>query len=337
MNNSVRHIMFLILSIVLLSCEDEKVEEPVVQPDPPVVDQLMNWELFNTESFHNVSFPIWFNSNKIKEDSIESITISAYRFQEGRDTIVVKDTFPDEIWKFTFNESGAVEEVLLDEYVEAIHIASHEFNYKKAPDSTGYSSPVVSTKYKFNKEKSSFQGLLDQVEDLKIFDRLVFKSEDSLSLVFRNALSVLKEEHVFLKDTATWNVAFIDQNFNADGSNYYYFGNPKNFKEAFKLDNLVEKTYAEKRNYFENGLIKSQRLYDEGFYLKRNFNYDDKGWCLSLSDSIFSEAEDFIYSESADIKYTENHLPKQVVLKQNADTTSSNLDKRFLFKYTFIQ
>ena len=324
---------FSLLLLVGCAAEDSKKEVEISQPLK--MDQLVNWTFFNEEAFHNISFPIWFSNDIIKTDSISDINISIYRFQENQNTELPKDTFPDEIWRFAFNKEGWVKEVVLEEYSEAILIAEHQFDYKENPDSLGYSSPNVSTKYLFKENQNSIQGIFDQVEDLKVFDRLVFESMDSIAITYKNALSTLKEKHVFITDTNSWNVHFIDEHFKANGTYLYYFGYPNHYYESFKLNNLVDKTLKQRKTFYENGVIKILEHHDGGFYSARNFIYDEEGLCTTFKDSIFSSGEEFVNAERSIIKFKKHQLPQQVLVYAMDDTLKKNQKSKYEFSYSY--
>jgi hypothetical protein len=321
--------------MVSSGCGERKTNVKIKQSIPLEVDNLINWEYFNDAGRHNVSFPLWFNEEVVLTDSISTVEMSVYRFQENQgNKKLLKDTFPDETWRFTFNADGFAETVVLREFAEAIPIAIHEFEYKSNPDSLGFSSPIVSTRYLFKRNKSSLQGIFDQVEDLKVFNRLVFNKQDSIGIYYENALSTLGEKHVFLKDSSTWNVRFIDQNFKANGKNYYYYGLPKSYVESFKLDNLVEKTTFQRREYYPNQVICKQEFHSGGFYHLRTFNYDSTGWCLNLQDSIYSDSKEFVYAEKTAIEYNEDNLPKGLYVYALSDTSKRTPKKRYEISYS---
>lgn len=326
---------FSSLLILIEGCAQKRSEKKVEVSEPPISVQLVNWESFNDAGFHNISFPTWFNSDIIKADSIAKLNLAIYRFHENLNARMPKDTFPDEIWKFNFNSEGWVKQVTLEEYSQAILIAKHQFDYKRNPDSLGYSSPTVSTKYLFKENQNSIQGIFDQVEDLKVFNRLVFEAIDSVSITYKNALSTLKEKHIFIVDSALWNVHFIDEHFQANGSYLYHYGYPGNYTQSFKLNDLVDKTLEQRRSYYANGVIRIQEHHDGGFYKARNFIYAKDGTCDVLKDSIFSESEEFVNAERFDIEYDPKNLPERVNVYAMNDTLNKNQKRKYEFSYVF--
>lgn len=306
-----------------------------IDPIPADTTQLIRWHLLNDRALHNVSFPVWFDTKQVKDNHIDTLTITLYRFRERANERVQKDTFPDEVWQFRFHPEGWVKSLLLKEYNEGIHIADHTFDYAEGPDSMGYCAPTVSTRYLFKSKQSPLQGILNQVEDLKVFNRLVFENNDSISTVYKNVLSHPSKKHVYIKDSAHWNVTFIDQYFKADGKNYYYYGPPNDFTECFKLDNLVEKEFLQVNRYHPNGVLRSQDLYKGGFYRRRVFGYQKNGKCSYFIDSVFSSSDQFVYREDVTISYNiENVLPKDLVICASQDTAQLDPKKRYTFTYS---
>lgn len=326
---------FSFLLLIFVGCDGERVKKKVEVSEPPNVDQLINWAFFNEEALHNISFPIWFNDDIIKRDSISGLNFSIYRFQESQSVKLPKDTFPDEVWRFSFSQEGWVKEIVLEEYSEAILIAEHQFDYRESPDSLGYCSPNVSTKYLFKENQTSIQGIFDQVEDLKVFDRLVFEVQDSVAVTYKNALSTLKEKHVFIIDSSSWNVHFIDEHFKANGTYLYYYGYPKQYYESFKLNNLVDKTLRQRRSYFENGVVKTQEHHDGGFYNTRNFIYNESGLCTAFKDSIFSNGKEFVNAERSIIEFKKQNLPDLISVYAMSDTLKKNQKRKYEFSYSF--
>ncbi len=328
-------IQFSFVLLIMGGCTQERSKKKVEVSEPPIASQLVNWSSFNDVGFHNISFPTWFNSALIKADSISHLKLSVYRFQENQNTKMPKDTFPDEIWTFTFNTEGTVKEIVMEEYSEAILIANHQFDYKKSPDSLGYSSPNISTKYLFKENQNSIQGIFDQVEDLKVFDRLILDNMDSLSITYKNALSTLSEKHIYIMDSSSWNVHFIDKQFKANGKYIYYYGQPNDYVESFKLDNLVDKTIKQRRSYYDNGVIKLQEHHDGGFYKSRKFIYNGDGICTMFEDSIFSTGKEYVNGERSIIEFQKKSLPKWIHVYAMEDTLREIQKRKYGFSYSY--
>lgn len=328
------YILFFSLSLFLFACGEEKKTMKKIDPIPADTTQLIRWHLLNDRALHNVSFPVWFNTERVQQIGLDTLTVTFYRYREKANERVQKDTFPDEMWQFSFSEEGWVDKLLLSEYNEGIHIADHTFDYAKAPDSNGYCAPTVSTQYLFTSNQNQLQGILNQVEDLKVFNRLIADGSDSVSIQYKNVLSRPTEKHIFIQDSANWNVTFIDHHFEAAGKNYFYFGIPNDYKQCFKLDNLVEKELLQVNRYYPNGVAKSQDLYKGEFYRRRVFGYDKNGQCTYFTDSIFSSGDQYVYREDVSITYSnDDNLPKDLVICASNDTAQVDPKKRYLFNY----
>ncbi len=326
---------FSLFLLIIGGCTQERSQKKVEVSEPPIVSELVNWTSFNDEGFHNISFPNWFNKDIVQSDSIAKLSLAIYRFQENQNNKMPKDTFPDEIWKFIFDSEGWVKQVTLEEYSQAIQIAEHVFDYKKSPDSLGYSPPTISTKYLFKENQNSIQGIFDQVEDLKVFDRLIFDNMDSISISYKNALSTLSEKHIYITDSSLWNVHFIDEHFQANGSYLYHYGSPRNYSQSFKLIDLVDKTLEQRRYYYGNGIIKIQEQYEGGFYKARSFIYAEDGTCEMFKDSVFSESEEFVNAERSSINHNSFGLPESVHVFAMSDTLNKNQKRKYEFSYLF--
>lgn len=332
------HIYFLAVAFlsVLVGCKEKQpvsVEKDMI---PPTHTQIINWEHFNSSAFHNVSFPLWFNSEIVAEKQVEQLDIAVFRHQENISKRLPRDTFPDQVWQFFFDENGWVKDITLKEYVAAIHIVTHEFNYKNKPDTLGYSLPTVTTQYLFSSQQNQLTGLFNQVKDLQLFSRLILEKSDSNHVIFKNALPLINEKHIFITDSSNWNVHFIDQEFGANGKNYYYYGLPDHYVQRFKLENLVEKTLDEKRSYYPSSIIKKQKFYSDGFYRSRTFIYDSLGWCRRFKDSIFGSDKTFIHDETTSIAYNSNELPISMSTFSSNDTLAIQ-KKRRVFRYTISE
>jgi hypothetical protein len=187
----------------------------------------------------------------------------------------------------------------------------------------------------FKENQNSIQGIFDQVEDLKVFDRLIFENMDSISITYKNALATLSEKHIYITDSSRWNVHFIDEHFKANGKYIYYYGQPFDYTESFKLDNLVDKTLKQLRSYYDNGLIKIQEQHDGGFYRSRNFIYKENGLCTMLEDSIFSDGNEFVNAERSIIEFQNRNLPKWIYIYAIDDTLREIQKRKYEFSYSY--
>lgn len=327
----------LTLSLLLLiGCAEEQEIKEVNEEILPERNSLIQWEFFNEEAFHNFSFPLWFNAPLVDDQDVKKIKISVYQYRGSGDLKQQKDTVPDEIWEFQFTKEGWVKDISLHEYQESILIASYNFNYASSLDSLGYVAPSFSTLHNFSTQKNKVQQILDQVEELQLFKRLVFESQDSVSATYSNALSALEERHIFILDSSNFNVRFIDQYYEANGKHYYYYGVPRHYFESFKLTNLVEKTIEQRRTYYPNGVIKTQAFHNGGFFTARHFTYGESGECTGYIDSLFSDGDAFINEQYSTIDYREG-LPIQVQRFNSHDSLKERPQQTYLLKYSHFE
>jgi hypothetical protein len=321
--------------ILLPSCTEQEKKVVVEEKIPVHTNELVNWSDFNEDGFKNISFPNLFSRAQVLQDSIAAVRLVIAQVERLQEEGVETDSFPTRIWNFNFHADGWMKRAQLDEYLESIRIAEHVFQYAKAPDSLGYSLPVVLTNYLYKERGYNEFAFFDQLQELEAFNRLILESKEDHTVVFKNALPTVSAKYIFLTDSNLWNVQHIDQQYNAEGINTYFYGSPLRYEQRFQLENLVEKTMHQRRTYYPTGVIQHQTFYSDGLYRKRYFNYDSAGYCSAFQDSIFGDGGDFVYTEQFTIKRSSNHLPLSVdVALINAPDTARTI-KKYAFIYSY--
>ena len=328
-------ILFLLSCMLLPSCSQQDRKAAVQERIPVKAEELVNWNNFNEDGFRNISFPNLFNQKVVIQDSIKKVQLVISQFEITDEKEMRMDSFPTRIWNFNFHADGWVKRAQLNEYLKSISIAEHIFEYSKAPDTIGYSLPVVLTNFLYKERGQNELAFFDQLQELKAFNRLILQSNEEHTMIFKNALPTISEKYIFLTDSNLWNVQHIDQQYNADGINTYFYGSPSHYQQRFQLENLVEKTMEQRRAYYSNGVLRSQTFYSDGLYRKRNFIYDSTGYCSAFKDSTFDAGGDFIYAEQLTIKRSPDYLPLSVDVAFINDSEPQRTIKKYTFIYSY--
>lgn len=325
----------ILLAFALLlgvGCTEESTPKVVKKQIPPVKEQIIRWSHFNKRGFYNISFPRWFNAQKIKENNIKHIQLTKKTGQPDSDKTIFLDTFPDRRWNFYFNKKGNPQRVTFKEYVQSQVIAEHTFSYSSAPDEYGYSAPNYTASYAFEKQQSSIEQMINQFEEFQVFTRLELQEADSTRRIYRNTSAFREEKHIFIQDTNNWNVRHIDLTYQASGEDFFYYGTPKRFSTSFQLENLVEMTNDEIRTYYSTGALDQQHFYANGFYRKRIYDYDSLGNCTGYTDALITTAETPIFSERTKVVYDKD-LPRALVTYAAEDTSLATPRQQMNIEY----
>lgn len=321
----------LIFSVTLLfSCSQEKVEQEEVLVDPPLTHQLINWSVMNAQGWKNMSFPTWFSKDLIDSNDIESILIGFTNFNFTDSIINITDTMPNRTIEINFDQKGSVKKVTMVEFIDGIQLAQHIFSYKSTTDSLGYSTPAVSSNVKYRQK--SMMSLLNTIQELQQYQRLVLEEADEKMLKYADKSSKKEIFHYFILDSANWNVSYIDYNFKPEGRHLFYYGSPTNYTSSFTLENLVEKSMKQTREFYPTKVLKRQQFHTKDFTTKRWFNYDSLGVLLSINDSLVSASGEFLHSDMGRIKYKEK-LPKEINFYTAEDSLFKAPIKRISFFY----
>ncbi|RFC55916.1 hypothetical protein [Brumimicrobium aurantiacum] len=319
--------------IAFYSCEEEAVEVEKTIPEPPNVPQLINWSAMNSQGWKNMSFPNWFSKTLIDSNKIERVSIEFTNLNMTDSLFHITDTMPNRLIDVDFDTKGNVKKVFITEFIDGVKLTEHIFSYKNEIDSIGYSAPAVSSNVKYRKK--SMISFLNTIQELQQYERLVVEeNKDTSVLKFIDMSSNDKIEHYFLLDSSFWNVSYIDHHFEAKGENLFYYGAPQTYTSSFKLENLVEKTMKQSKNYYNNGALKNQSFYDNDFITKRSFFYDSVGIVKQFTDSLTSGENYFLHSENGFVSYNKN-LPMEINYHPAEDSLLNSPIKKvkFIFKH----
>jgi hypothetical protein len=324
------YFLYLILIALIIGCEEEK-SSPIkkVVKTPPMNKGIINWAFFNSDGFQNISFPVWFNDTVISNRNIEKIHFSMNKF-EALDDSTFQDTLPSALYEVHFS-NGNLDIFYVKRFAQEIKIEEQWFKYRKDKDSLGYSLPNVTNNVIY--EENGFLPIFSTLKNAAQYKRLKLVERDSSTIQYLNTLSAEKEMHIFILDSANWNVHFIDQNFEHPEKNTFYYGFPSQYIESFRIKNLVEKEQLTSYKYFDNGCIYQRSTYSNGFENRRTFLYDSTGLLTSFVDSLIVEPNDCIESIVSKIDYKEG-LPQFISSFKSQDSLYSQPIKEVRFNYT---
>lgn len=316
---------------MLTSCQSKK-EENEMEKIPHFLPQLVNWSVMNERGWENMSFPVWFSADYIDSLGIEKIKLNFKNYNFTDTNLQITDTLPYQLIDIDFKADGAVDKVIIKEYSSGIEIAKNSFNYKTSPDEYGYTSPNASSDIKYGKK--GLLSFVNTLQELQQYQRLVIEDKDNSMLKYLDKSSSEKIHHYFILDTANWNVSYIDQHFEKQGKNIFYFGSPKHFVASFSLENLVEKAKKEERSFYPTGTLKNQYFHSDGFITKRHYKYDSLGLCIGFLDSLVTQSDEFLHLEKGMIKYHQK-LPKSVGIYNEEDSLMIDPIRTIQFSYTY--
>jgi hypothetical protein len=327
-----KHITYPFIALLFLfaSCQNKEKTKVVGNSIPALQPQLVNWSVFNKSGWKNMSFPVWFSADLIDSLGIEGIEMEFTTFNFTDSILSVSDTLPYRKVFIDFKTNGEVQKVVIKEMNAGVKIAEYIFSYKMALDAVGYSPPAVSSNVKY-REKSML-ALFNTFQELQQYQRMILVEEDSSLISYLDKSSSEEAHHYFILDSSNWNVSFIDQNYNPEGKNVFYYGAPNHYVSSFSLINLVEKSMKEERVYYPTNSLKSQSFYSHEFVTKRFFVYDSLGFCTGFKDSLVTTSNDFLHLEKGVINYGDN-LPKTLSFYNEEDSLMLSPVKRVKLNY----
>ncbi len=321
----------LMFSLLLFSCKTEK-KETIVESLPAQLSQLVNWSSLNEKGWDNISFPDWFVPKWIDSFNIEKIKLEFTSFNFTDTNLQVTDTLPYQLITIDFKKNGTTNKMIIQEYSSGIEIAKNIFTYNTPPDAYGYSSPNVSSNIKYGEK--NMLSFINTMQELQQYQRLELEEKDSTLLKYIDKNSSKRVHHYFILDSANWNVSYIDEHFDPQGKDVFYFGSPQDFVASFTLKNLVEKTKKEEQYFYSTGTLKSQYFHYDGFITKRHYKYDSLGLCVGFLDSLVTKGGEFLHLEKGKIKY-KSKKPQSVGIFNSEDSLMVDPIRRVRFSYTY--
>lgn len=326
-----RLVIYTILVFAFLGCSDNKTNTTKKEVKTPLTNKgVINWAFFTLEGLQNISFPVWINDSIVENKNIQKIHFSIHDLKAIDDTIF-QDTIPSTLYEVDFSK-GNLNSIYVKEFFQEIAIEEQWFRYRQKKDSLGYSLPDVTNNVIY--EENDFLPIFSTLQNAQHYLRLKFHEKDSSTITFINTLSTNEEKHIFILDSANWNVHFIDKKFTHPDKHIYYYGYPSIHYESFRIKNLVEKDQITSNKYFDNDCIYQHSTYNNGFENRRTFLYDKKGKVTGFVDSLIVEPNDFIERIISKVKYKDG-LPTTVSSYKAQDSLYKTPIKEIRLNYVF--
>jgi hypothetical protein len=323
--------LYSFLVILFLGCSEEQTtESKKTTKTPPVNKGILDWAFFTSEGLQNISFPNWINDSVVANKNIQKIHISIHELGFHEDS-TFQDTIPSTLYEVSFSK-GQLNTIYIKEYVEEIEIEEQWFRYRHEKDSFGYSLPDVTNNVIY--EENDFLPIFSTLQNAQHYRRLKLHERDSSTIQYINTLNSDKEKHIFIIDSANWNVHFLDQSFEHPEKHRFYYGVPSKYLESYKIKNMVEKELLSSNKYFENDCVYQHSTFNNEFEYRRTFIYDTSGIVTDFIDSLVVEPEDFIERKVSKISYKEG-LPLKISTYKDQDSLFRNPIKEIRFKYVF--
>jgi hypothetical protein len=289
---NIRFFIFILSVLLFTSCSEEKRQQfrEKMKPSRPF---LFTMELMFSDAEQQISFPIWFDDDLVREKKVKTITRSIFPLNASTD-----DRTPKKIVVYQFNERGSLESLRFQKFYENTIVENITFNYLEGKDKMGYADVEIADSE--NQEYDGDEYLTYNKE--KYLERfLVYTDDDSGDYIF------------FMLNEKNWGALSIDSILKPTPNDLIVLGSPSKPFKKYKVHNTVSETNVVDYEYRgKDEVIKSISFENYPFYYKRYVNYDKKGYCTGFIDSTFT-ANEYLTRTVSTFQMNKKALPKKLI------------------------
>lgn len=269
-----------------------------------------------TENENDMTFPLWFNQELIREKSIKNVVRKIY--SSSKDSTIENQT-PKEVRIYSFDTSGRVMTVNIEQFYEYMNLGSVMFSYKNEQDDFGYSNPSI---------KSSKENEL--VEQFQIFNKVEYSEK---YLVYKSESTGDYKFYMLFKEN--WGALSLDSILSPTKHDLVVLGSPLVPVNSFHMENTVNQTKKTSLKYLKKGQFIGFEKDNFPFTTKRTINYSKNGMCMGFVDSTFND-RDFLLKRTTNFEYDKD-LPGRLVNSRLSSPNGESYREIETFEYTFFE
>jgi len=269
-----------------------------------------------TESENEMAFPIWFNQELIHDKRIKSVTRKMYASSNDS---TIENQAPKEIRVYSFDTSGQVKNVSIEQYYEYMNLGSVEFKYKKELDDFGYSKPNV------YQEKEN-----DLLEQFQLFNKVEYSDK---YLVYKSESTGDYKFYMLFKEN--WGALSLDSILSPTAKDLVVLGSPTLPVKSFFIENTVNQAEKTTMRYSKKGQFLAFEKESYPFTKKRAINYSEKRICEGFIDSTFNDNA-FLLKRTSSFEF-EKELPIRLVHSRMSGSNGESYREIETFEYTFFE
>jgi hypothetical protein len=303
--------LILPLLFLVVGCKGVSSDVALTTSPTTVYSGILQPHFFEEDKLNEPNFPFWFNPMEISQNNIKSIQLKKY--------VQLNDSLQEVglVYRFFFYETGVI-----NSYQKQLHYQGKvisEFNSDlKLVDSLHYYSLVKP------KHSGHFNTMIQEFEINFLSDSI---------LIFNAIKSDMKK--VFLIDPLIQNVIYADL-LDADKQNItWHYGSPRLAKEAFRLNNVVEKANYESVE-FQEGIPIKKSIRTEGRLIKRHYHYKDTRW-IGYTDSVQALSGSHVLLLGLSLEYNDNNLPSSIHVANGIHKESLKTIETWKIEYEFFE
>lgn len=307
------YLIFLVLS--LASCSTAVLPTKSTTHMQPT---LLHPLYFQDEVSAMLNFPFWFQDSILKQQHIQSCTITTYGSSSSSEEEVKKTPFPKKSVCYTFDHFGHLIHIQLTDFFEGI-IISHQ-SFQIIPSSNSYYFGVKRLDNTYGIENNSYLIV-------------PFKTKKNVVQFDNN----MKSERLhYIENKAFWGALSVDSITNAKPTDWIILGTPKRPEKRYRVKNTVTERNVTHYTYYNSNFPNVTISEDYPFTKKRTFLYNRAGLFTGYIDSTFIDAI-FVTRGLNYIHYDKDKKPTLIThSKGHADGANSYRSKE-LITYTFYK
>jgi hypothetical protein len=303
------------LLLGLVGCStDQVISKPTTSIQPTLLHPLY----FQDEVAAMLNFPFWFQDSILKQQHIQSCTITTYGSSSTNIEDAKKTPFPKKSVCFTFDRFGHLIHIQLTDFFEGI-IISHQ-SFQIIPSSNPYYYGVKRLDNTYGIENNSY-----------------------LIIPFKNKKNVLQfdnnlrgERLHFIENKKFWGPLSVDSITQAKPTDWVILGTPNRPEKRYRVKNTVTERNVTHYSYYNSNYPHVTISEDYPFTKKRTFIYSNKGKFKGYIDSTFID-DLFVTRGLNYIQYDRAQKPIVIVHQKGHAEGENNYRSKELITYTYYK
>ena len=269
-----------------------------------------------TENENDITFPIWFNQGLIREKRIKQVTRKMYG--SSKDS-TIENLTPKEVRHYTFDTSGRVIDIQIEQFYEYISLGAVQFNYQNDQDEYGFSKPEVIT----GEEN-------DLLEQFQLYAKIEYSEK---YLVYKSEATGDYKFHMLFKEG--WGALSLDSILSPTPADLVVLGPPGTPVNSFYMENTVNQAKKTSFKYSKKGHFLGFEKDNFPFAKSRTISYNDLGACVGFVDSTFNDNV-FLLRRTSTFDFSDE-LPSRLVHARLSGVMGEPYREIETFQYTLFQ
>ncbi len=283
---------------LLLGC-GEKIKNSISDSGPKLTTQWLNPLFYNDVFESEISFPLWFNNELVREHRIQKITKRTFslQFQDSITKYFTQNAMPKEKIEYYFSKDGNIERIAIYYYYDDREISRVGFEYTDKMDQYGFAPVQVTFAEDITEGKQTDDFTTDK--QFNRTDNFVMYQYIQDRKKYVKYQDIETGQKLFLlKNKKDWGALSVDTILKPSKSDWIIWGTFNRPVKRYQVTNKVKERNVHRYEYWNSGVLKQRIIENYPFERRRTYQYNKQNQWVGYVDSSFSEKQFINKSEN---------------------------------------